>query len=463
MGRPLARTRVILQPVQGSSGIPVQRTLTNSTGQFWYTRLPAGAYSLRAERSGYAPLEFGQRKWNGPGTPIVLGPDGKFAAELRLAKLGVITGYVTDQNRVGIPSYRVLVYRDGRPLTLTANGVTDDRGAYRVAGLEPGRYHVRSGPHELEDGAALLPTYFGQTASAAQSQAVEVRLDEETTEVNITPLPGKLFRLTGRLALAGVSSVALYSDLGKSSTSPDYSGNFSFDQLAPGHYELLAESKAGPTPQVCYRRFWLDGDMEGLVLEPSRAPSVSVRCEVEGSTASAVKDLAIFFRRTAPLGETGTRRMRCPQAEFLSPGAWEAVVVSPPSHYIVSLSTDRGPLDGDEFTLEPAEQAGLRVVLSARPAGLQGKVLAGEGHPAIGAVVLLNPVDAALRPRIHGKNVARADANGEYRFEGLPPGEYQLVASFEIQDPADIDWRTQPSTTVQLDEGRQPVVNLGLR
>jgi protocatechuate 3,4-dioxygenase beta subunit len=457
LGRPLARTQVVLEAAAGA-----QRTVTDHLGRFTFPDLPAGVYYLSASRPGFATTRLGQRRWNGPGTPIVLEPDSRFVAELRLAKLGVISGEVTDENGVGLPDQQVLVYRRGPPLELVGQGRTDDRGVYRVAGLEPGFYHVRTAPIQLEDGTDLLPTYFPRTASPEESVAVEVRLDSETSSVNITPLAGKLFRVTGTVGWPGVRSVALYSDLGRRDAGVDANGGFVFDQLPPGNYELLAASAEGGRHLVAYRIFWLSGDIEGMHLEPAPAPTVSVLCEDRRGRRVDVGQVMLFLRRKQPPSDGGAHRLTCQAREALTPGIWESAVLTPPEQYVAEMAGERGKLEHGQFPLAAGQSLALRVVLADTPAALRGTVVSKEGRPVAGATVLLKPLESDGGWRVRGRNSARTDMEGNYRLDGLPPGTYQVLASLEYRTPEEADWETLPSQTVTLRESDRVVLDLKL-
>lgn len=457
-GRPLARARVLLE----SAGGGAQRVLTDRHGRFLFSDLPAGVYYLAASKPGFAATRLGQRRWNGPGTPIVLEPRGRFVAELRLPRLGVITGEITDENGVGLPDQQVLVYRRGPPLELVAQGRTDDRGAYRVAGLEPGFYHVRTAPVQLEDGADLMPTYFPQSASPDQAVAVEVHLDSETASVNITPLAGKLFRITGTASWLGVRTVALYSDWGRREASLDANGRFVFDQLPPGSYELLAESSETGRHLVAYRALWLSGDIENLHLEPNPAPTVSSVCEDAAGRRLDPAQVLVFLRRKQPPEEAGPRRLVCNSRESLTPGIWEMAVLTPPELYAATVSAERGKLDGNRFSLALAQPLVLRIVLSDAPAALRGRVTTADGRPVAGAMVLLQALDPSVGYRATGKTAVRTDRDGDYLLHGLPPGTYRVLASLEFRTPEEADWETTPSQIVELRESDKVVLDLKL-
>ncbi|MCS6953167.1 MAG: carboxypeptidase-like regulatory domain-containing protein [Bryobacterales bacterium] len=456
-GRPLARARVVLEAAAGGP----HRAYSDAQGRFLFTDLPAGVYFLTASKPGFAATRFGQRRWKGPGTPIVLEEGSRFVAELRLPRLAVISGQVTDENGVGLPDQQVLVYRRGPPLELVAHGRTDDRGVYRIAGLEPGLYCVRTAPIQLEDGTELLPTFFPNTLSLEESAVVEARLDAETTSVNITPLPGKLFRVTGT-SWPGVRSVALYSDLGRRDASVNGDGSFLFDQLPPGSYELLAESSEGGRHLVSYRSFWLSGDLEGLHLEPNPAPTVSVRCEDLGGRRSEAAQVMVFVRRQRPPEASAARRVLCDGRETLTPGLWEIAVVTPPEVFVASISGESGKLEGSRFSLAPAQPFLLRILLSNAPAALRGRVTTADGRPVAGATVLLRPMDPSVAYRAAGKDAARTDADGNYLLAGLPPGTYRVFASLEARGPEEVNWETASAQTIELHESDNVILDLKL-
>ena len=68
-----------------------------------------GAYSLKAERSGYLTLAYGQRRTGEVGKPLQLG-DGQTvkAIDFALPRMGVISGRVVDDT--GEPIAKVVVY-----------------------------------------------------------------------------------------------------------------------------------------------------------------------------------------------------------------------------------------------------------------------------------------------------------------------------------------------------------------
>ena len=83
--------------------------------------------------------------------------DRQFAANLQLPRGSVITGTVVDEYGEPTPGTQVRVMRyvvqaGRRTLQQTGSGATDDRGIYRVYGLQPGEYIVSAVPRNVGPG-----------------------------------------------------------------------------------------------------------------------------------------------------------------------------------------------------------------------------------------------------------------------------------------------------------------------
>lgn len=124
------------------------RAMSNANGYFVFRRLTKGAYSLTASRPGYVDGAPGRRRPGGTSAPVEI-EEGQRVADVVIPiwRHATISGTVTDE--AGEPVIGVQVtsfqrrlvgghYRiGGRSLAMT-----DDRGVYRLASLEPGDYLV---------------------------------------------------------------------------------------------------------------------------------------------------------------------------------------------------------------------------------------------------------------------------------------------------------------------------------
>lgn len=122
------------------------RVSTDSDGRFVFHDLPAGSASLVVNSPGYSAGRGGQTRPNGPARPLDLA-DGERISNLkiRLARLGVLSGAVVDENgdpavRVEVRLYRKTASPAGPRYLPSSSGQTDDRGVYRISGLASGDY-----------------------------------------------------------------------------------------------------------------------------------------------------------------------------------------------------------------------------------------------------------------------------------------------------------------------------------
>jgi protocatechuate 3,4-dioxygenase beta subunit len=149
-GQPARRARVNISSTELRGG---RSATTDEQGRFSFEGLPAGRYSLNASKPSHVPVSYGQRQPGAgrPGTAIQLTDGQKFEARLQIPRGGVITGTVLDEHTEATPGTQIRVMRyviqgGQRTLQQAGNASTDDRGIYRVFGLQPGDYVVCATP-----------------------------------------------------------------------------------------------------------------------------------------------------------------------------------------------------------------------------------------------------------------------------------------------------------------------------
>jgi protocatechuate 3,4-dioxygenase beta subunit len=268
-------------------------TVSDEEGNFTLTGLSPGAYLLSAQAPGYVSVD----------RPIVnaihrIGEN----VIIRLVKGGVITGRVTDESGeplVGVTvSQQRLRATEGKPTGSRGDmysfgfGRTDDRGIYRIYGLQPGVYIVSIGrgnlyaPDDLQTWRDA-PTYY---PSATRESAAEVHLrgGEEVSGIDIRHRGER-----GRIVSGSVSgetqlsynslSVALRAlEAGRFETSTFVSSSrgFAFYGVPAGEYELTAASDrdGGETGASATRRVSVRGaDVSGVELKLAPRGSIAGR------------------------------------------------------------------------------------------------------------------------------------------------------------------------------------------
>jgi protocatechuate 3,4-dioxygenase beta subunit len=478
-GYPLARTRVALtaaprNPGETRGADSQPSVLTSGSGQFIFSGLGEGSYIVRAARFGFAPTAWGARPYGSSGRPIALAADASFFVEIRLKRLPAISGRVVDENRVGLPGVAVFAYTVAIPKRIAGTGKADDRGAYRIGGLQPGVYHVRTSPHTLEDELTLLPTFAPLATEAREARIVVLRLDQDARDVDVQPQPGRLFSVAGRVlgCHGGPAVVTLASGTGRQQTTTSCPGAFTFDGLAPGDYELLAEGPMGPVPGAVWREFFADRDTNAGLLQIVPKPEVVVQTThgkpaAEEQPAGGAPRLRIrpsqvevVARRRDLAGEGQSLRLdRGPT--YLTPGHWEFTATPPPGSFIENIGATRrggayrGLTDPEWFGVSFGSQGTyfVEVQFSSSAARVSGKVVRRGGETVAAAPVYLYPMTPELRRRAKGNRIVHSDAQGSYTIDGLPPGRYLIASSFEIAEVNEVCLALAGAKEIVLAEG----------
>jgi hypothetical protein len=301
----MARTVVRLQPVPkaGAENKPLQ-TRAGTGGAFAFPAVPDGLYFLVATREPYFPAYYGQRRPDGHGAPIEVNKDTDLFAELRMYRKGAITGRVLDENGIGMQDVPVIAYRARLPLRAAGRGIADDRGVYRIFGLEPGKYWVRSVEHTLDDGEGRLPTYGSEGRQISESVIHAVQLDEDSTDADVRPFPGRLFRLRGRpLCDVGPVIVTISSETGRKTQQGQCMQWYTFEGLAPGAYEVFAQ-KALENGDAGFSEIQLDHNVDNGDVQLSPLARVDFMVRRAGGSGLANIPITIIGHRQ-DLSESG--------------------------------------------------------------------------------------------------------------------------------------------------------------
>jgi hypothetical protein len=237
----------------GGSTLATQAAMTDADGRYGAESLPAGRYVLTFNKAGFVTLEYGQRTAFSPRTPLSL-REGQVVdnAHISLPRAGAIEGRVTDGLGQPLADVAVTALRpeytpDGFTLVRSGRQVTtDDRGAYRLWGLDAGEYYVRatlgslvfadSGMPGYASPPGLAAVYFPGTADVDAAGRVPVRHGQEVTGLDIALFPVRTARVRGTVAgpapINGGTAVSLV----RAGPVPGLAGVAEAD--ADGHFEL---------------------------------------------------------------------------------------------------------------------------------------------------------------------------------------------------------------------------------
>src|SRR5688572_545217 len=276
-GGPLRRAVIrITSPTLPS----VRRVSTNSDGRYEVRDLPAGEYSLKAERGGYLTLAYGQRRFGEMGKPLQLGEGHTVKAiDFALPRMGVISGRVADDTGEPIAKVSVWAMQFGRhqgarrlvPFVVPeeccwrgAHAHTDENGEYSLV-LPPGEFVVMGLSREtwpLEADPMQVfgypPSFYPGVIEPTEAQRIEVGVGQEVGNIDFALVPARTSRVSGTvLSAAGApvanESVTLSQEVmgpqGGSMFSPKAvqtgpDGHFSVNNVQAGEYMLAVRSAA---------------------------------------------------------------------------------------------------------------------------------------------------------------------------------------------------------------------------
>jgi hypothetical protein len=312
-GGPARRARVTLNAVEGGGS---RTAMTDDEGRFAFEQVAAGRYNVSVSKNGHVGVTYGQTRPGRPGTPIQLADGQKFAANLQLPRGSVITGTVIDEYGEATAGTQVRVLRyvmqgGRRALQQSGNGTTDDRGIYRVYGLQPGDYIVSAVPRnagpavdvsrlqtelaavrermaaaaddaaaarELATRASMLqgqlpqaeeqstgyaPVYFPGAVTATQAGTVTLNIGEERTSVDFQLVRVPLANVEGTVVNStGQPTETVQITLSDAAASvpgaitmgvrANADGRFRLSNVPPGSYRLTARAAVsqpgGATP-----------------------------------------------------------------------------------------------------------------------------------------------------------------------------------------------------------------------
>jgi protocatechuate 3,4-dioxygenase beta subunit len=393
-GQPARRARVGL-----SGGADVgggRSTTTDDMGRFAFGALPEGRYNLSASKPGHISGSYGQRSPGRPGTPIQLADGQKLELQLQITRGGVITGTVLDEHAEAVPgtpvrALRYVMQSGQRTLQSAGSGQTDDRGVYRIYGLQPGEYIVYAAPRNTTQGVqaarqAELQQLIEQSAAvarleAAQAQALQQRIAQLRANV---PAPD----------------------------SPD--SNDATSGYAPVYYPgTTAPSSAAPVTLA-------PGEEKGSIdFQYQVVPIASVEGYVTSTASQPVSNIQVSLVNTAfavPGISPGSAR---PDAQ----GAFRIPNVPPGQYSLIARATIGGP----------GGREGGPAGRGAMPGG-RGEMLAGRGRAGAASGPDLVRLWATADVTVDGRNVSNVVLT-------LQPGmsvSGRIVFEGAAQQPADL-------------------------
>ena len=465
-------------------------SVTDEGGGFQFQGLAPGLYLLNVTFPGYVPELDPQT--GRTGATYRPGDD----ATLRLVRGGVITGSVTDQQGEPLVALSVRALRvrdlDGRqprsPFPYSGEDRTDDRGVYRIYGLQSGIYVVYVGGLSASAfgaaaayGGDVMTFYPSGTRDTAAE--VSVRGGQEAAGIDIRYREERGHRVTGtvefpaaaRTGESGIGVLLSFASTGMLAGSTGLNPNsgepsFSIEGLGDGEYDLQAQSggREGMTAASAPQRISVRGaDVTGLRLTLSPLASAAGTLRVEPPEAAAreackavrssqlpQETLVTLTPERAAAGrplsrlatphettpdETGAFAVRSLEAgryrlsfRLFDEALYVRSVQLPAAPSAAGNAPGAAAAARDLFELKAGQQlTGLSVGLAEGAAAFAGRLATTEGAAPQGPA----PTRVHLVPQERERaddplrfHEAAPAPDGTFSFKNLAPGRYRVLA-----------------------------------
>jgi len=448
--------------------------MTDESGAFTVSDLPAGRYRLSFQHQNYPQARFGgviksvEVKAGESTSPIAV----------ELVPGSSVSGRVVDEDGDPVTNCSVQVRPPNNPeggVPMTGNTNSDDDGVYRLFGIAPGKYLMTANcfepvfqPRPFSAGPDPPPTraypvqYYPLAASRQGAQLVELTAGAEKSGIDFQMAPAHVTQIHGIFSRSGADwhgvqlNLQLISLDGRNVANgpaiDEKQGTFNFFQVFPGSYKLTAFSGRGEDDRIgASQRIDVGDQPVETTLELHRGFDLTGKVEIENSGNSA---------NPLPLNQIGIQLVPQPEGGFphlqgevgadgtfavksVVPGSWKLQLNAPAfirSAWLGSSDVTNAPME-----LSGGAAATLKIVISTNLGSIHGSAPSAQT-----VLVQLLPEEGPVQ----FTRGAQVDTSGQFTFASLPPGKYRVIAQDNGMIPE------EGGQEVLLHEGETIVVDL---
>ena len=473
-------------------------TRSGRDGRFAFTNIVPGPFLIAASKTGYSNngSPFGRAI-----TVTATGAD----AELTLTPWSTVTGRVLDESGEPVEGARLQLLRsqfqDGRRRLVSAAARTsDDRGVFRIFGVEPGQYILSASAGDVS--TAELPgyvrTFYPSVTDAEFSPFITLGAAQVHANADITLVRQPTARVSGLVRDAHgrpglVGSLNLIPSQSSSSLATPVGarvgdgGAFEFPNVPPGRYVIQAyrgarnrsmEGEFGALSVLVGER-----DLEGITIQATTGSTIAGRVSFVGTTPGAAPRRAAIDIEAVPSDPDLAPLNGRATADILPDWTFKLSGISGPRRLEVTRtppgwSVEEIRVRGIDVTDQPlafgtvAQSVDdVEVVLTDRVTRISGRAVDRTGRAAAGAtIVVFAPTRDRWYARSRYMRAAVAGADGAFAVEGLPSGSYYVAAVAAApaggadawRDPEFLESLVAPSTSVSVGDGGRAEVSLSL-
>jgi Carboxypeptidase regulatory-like domain len=461
---------------------------TDGDGRFEIPGVHSGQVTLQAEKPGYFSPQSLSAGVPIPAAIMVGGSTGD--VRLKLIPEGHIEGRITNSDDEPIAELQVSVIGEQivagwKQQVYGGNASTNADGRFRVDGLKPGRYFVRTAARQMFLSAPVdsvnigyAQQYYPAAPDADWSQAIEVKAGD-TVQANMQLPPARFYHISGTVnGFSGEGTyVSLQTDSGEAqggvAAVDRETGKFELSFAFSGTWKLVARAQQKPGSSSAYGEQYIrvsNANVTGVRIDMHAVPNIPFEIDMPVPVETSTHNIGMPQVQLVATDHSASQPMFWAQTDNSKPEPSQFFAGVPPGTYHVSVpplagmcvqSISSGNTDLESGLL--AVQDGIatqpiHVVLGTACANLTGVVSSNNGDAA-GMVVLL-PVSAPASPAILMTMPNRSFARRE-----LSPGDYRI---FAVSDLAGLEYANPqavlniPSQEIHLDANQTTQVNLEL-
>jgi hypothetical protein len=459
-GEPVRGATLRLIPQSGGAGTPAQvdSVSSDAQGNFTFEDLDPGSYSVTSEKAGYLFTEYfdSAKSW----VFDLASGEKRTGTDIKMTPQSVISGRVTDEYGDPYPNARVSVVRWGyqngqKRLQPSGPGAsTNAEGDFAIGNLQAASYYIqvvprqgsqentiRKGPQE-----AYVTTYYPGVADPSSAIAVQVTAGAPLRGMDIRVRKARAFRVRGKLidpasgtAPSSANVVLLPKDgpsLGPPPNAMVRDGVFDFEGVLPNVYVLQAVRAPSQSPRTARQIVTVgDADVDDLVLQLGPGAEITGTIAIEGAGPQP----QLQPRPNVQLipmdgtGGAGSNPQVTDDGTFaihnIMPAVYRVQVQPlPPGTYVKSIRFGSQDLMKSALDLTSGSGGTMNVVLSPNAGDISGIVRGADGILATNALVTLWTPGVPVEGVTDFTRTASSDTKGQFKFSGLPPGEYRLAA-----------------------------------
>jgi len=500
-----AQVRIVQQmdaPAAGPTFGPRENRMatTDAQGAYEFKDVRAGRYTIMATKGSFVSMQYGQTRPTEPGKPIQISDNQTVErVDFSLPHGGIITGRILDEygeplSDVTVAPQRFQYVQGQRRLVAAGRTVnTDDLGEFRIFGVPPGQYYLQATwrsenfmgpPSANEQRTSYAPLFFPGTLEVSQAQRLTVGVGSEISDVVMTMKPVKAVRVSGTVVdsmgrpMNGMLMISQSSGFGFMTGAPVRpDGTFTLTSLSPGEYTITAQQMGNPDSEAATAKVTVGSeDIVGLQLVGAKPVVVHGRVLVDPAAASSlpprlmlqafpVQMMPMFGPRVpAPVQDDMTFELKSP------PGLYRVSLLPAGMGWAIrSVRVSATDVTDSGFEIKTNQEvSGLEVELTNKLTTISGLVSNARGATVVDYTTIVFAQDSARwtgNTRYQGSG--RPDQDGRFKINGLPAGEYYIIAldrleSGEAGDPEFLERIRTKASRLSLNEGETKTIDLRL-